>query len=96
YTLVDMTEGSEAQKQGHEPKAKLPRNVPVLVDWVNNKYAHTGAQGLLHVTDLTRHRAAEIPHIRVLMDERKVTTRQLELIIAMGEKAGLTKAQGFV
>ncbi|QBQ74468.1 helicase [Burkholderia phage BcepSauron] len=95
YALIDLTEGAEAHRAGHEPKAKLPKNVPVLVDWVNNKYAYTGALGHLQVTDLTRHRAAEVPHIRVLMEERRVQVRQIELLVAMGEKVGVTSAQAF-
>lgn len=96
YALTDISEGAQAQEAGTEVKVRLPRNVPVLIDWVNNKYAYTDTGGLLKVVDLMRHRVAEIPHIRALLEERVITQSHVSMFIHMGEQAGIISNDAFL
>jgi hypothetical protein len=93
YALTDIYEGAQAMEAGTEVKVKLPKNVPVLIDWVNNKYSYTDTRGLLKVLDLMRFRKAEIPHIRILMAERFITSEQITLFTNMGRSAGVPVTQ---
>lgn len=89
YALTDIHEGAEAQAAGTEVKVKLPKSVPVLIDWVNNKYSYTDTNGLLHVMDLMRFRKAEIPHIRILLAEHHINEDRMELFLKLGKAAGV-------
>jgi hypothetical protein len=89
YALTDIHEGAEAHAAGTEIKVKLPKSVPVLIDWVNNKYSYTDTNGLLHVMDLMRFRKAEIPHVRILLAEHYITEERLELFLKLGKAAGV-------
>lgn len=89
YALTDIHEGAEAHAAGTEVKVKLPKSVPVLIDWVNNKYSYTDTNGLLHVMDLMRFRQAEIPHIRILLAEHHITEDRMELFLKLGKAAGV-------
>ena len=92
YALTDISEGAHALDTGTEIKVKLPKNVPVLIDWVNNKYSHTDTNGLLKVQDLMRYRKAEAAHLRILMEERVVTEEHIETFTRMGKHAGLPES----
>jgi hypothetical protein len=89
YALTDIHEGAEAMEAGTEVKVKLPKSVPVLIDWVNNKYSYTDTNGLLHVMDLMRFRKAEIPHIRILLAEHFITEERMEMFFNIGKAAGV-------
>ena len=89
YALTDIHEGADAHEAGTEIKVKLPRSVPVLIDWVNNKYSYTDTNGLLHVMDLMRFRKAEIPHIRILLAEHYLTEERMETFFNIGKSAGV-------
>jgi hypothetical protein len=89
YALTDIHEGLEAKEAGTEIKVKLPKSVPVLIDWVNNKYSYTDTNGLLHVMDLMRFRKAEIPHIRILLAEHYINADKLDVYLKLGKAAGV-------
>lgn len=89
YALTDINEGAIALAAGTEVKVKLPKNVPVLIDWVNNKYSYTDTHGLLKVHDLMRFRTAEAPHIRILLAERFITEDHITMFTNMGRSAGV-------
>ena len=89
YALVDINEGASAMEAGSDVKQKLPPNIPVLVDWVNNKYSYTNTSGFLEVEDLTRYRTADVSHIRTLMQERVLDDKRFGQIAALGAPAGV-------
>lgn len=89
YALTDINEGALALATSSELKIKLPHNVPVLIDWVNNKYSYTDTKGHLKVMDLTRFRAAEPSHIRLLLEERHLTFRQMEMLVGLARAANV-------
>jgi hypothetical protein len=92
YALVDINEGASAMEAGSEVKQKLPPNIPVLIDWVNNKYSYTNTSGFLEVEDLTRYQAADVSHIRALLQERIVTDKNIARIAALGVPANVHPA----
>jgi len=89
YALIDINEGASAMEAGTDVKQKLPPNIPVLIDWVNNKYSYTNTSGLLEVLDLTRYQAADVSHIRVLMQERIITDKLMSQMGALGVPANI-------
>lgn len=89
YALIDIHEGASAMEAGTEVKQKLPPNIPVLIDWVNNKYSYTNTAGFLEVEDLTRFQAADASHIRTLLQERVVTDKLLSQMMALGIPANV-------
>jgi hypothetical protein len=89
YALTDINEGAHALETGTDIKVKLPRNVPVLIDWVNNKYSYTDTSGLLKVQDLMRYRKAEAAHLRILLEERVVKEEHISMFANMADKAGI-------
>jgi SNF2-related domain len=92
YALVDINEGASAMEAGTEVKQKLPPNIPVLIDWVNNKYSYTNTSGFLEVEDLTRYRTADVSHIRSLLEERVLTDPRVAQMIALGAPANVHPA----
>lgn len=85
FSLLDIDEGAKAQREGKDEKIVLPHNVPVLIDWVNNKYAYTNTNGFLTVQDLVRFRKAEIPHIVNLLQERALDLSTFESFLNIGD-----------
>jgi hypothetical protein len=92
YALVDINEGASAMEAGTDVKQKLPPNIPVLIDWVNNKYSYTNTTGFLEVEDLTRYRAADVSHIRCLLQERIITDKDIAQIAGLGKPANVHPA----
>lgn len=92
FTLIDMYEGAKAQETGTDVRTKLPVNTVVSIDWLNNKFAYTTTSGSLRVQDLTRFHKADASHIRLLMDERKVTDEVFASWANIGEAAGVPKS----
>jgi len=72
-----------------DARTQLPHNMVVALDWVNNKFSYTNTQGNLHVEDLTRHRKADISHIRELLDNRFITSEKVDWFARMGKSAGI-------
>ena len=89
FCLHDINQGAMAMSSGSHLKNNLPINMPVLIDWVNMKYAYTMTNGAMEVLDLTRFRAADITHIRNLVDDTVVTLELIDLMTRMGEAAGV-------
>lgn len=52
---------------------KLPANMPVLVDWTNNKYCYSNTMGNLVVLDLSQCRTATKTHVVNVFKRFKVT-----------------------
>jgi len=92
YALVDINEGASAMEAGTDVKQKLPPNIPVLIDWVNNKYSYTNTSGFLEVEDLTRYRAADVSHIRALLQERILDDKRVIQMAALGRPANVHPA----
>jgi hypothetical protein len=89
YALIDINEGAAAMEAGTDVKQKLPPNIPVLIDWVNNKYSYTNTSGFLEVEDLTRYQAADVSHIRTLLQERILSDKIFAAIVALGVPANV-------
>jgi len=92
FALVDINEGASAMERGTEIKTRLPANIVVSIDWLNNKFAYTNTSGMLTVQDLARFHKADISHIRNLMDDRGVTDALINSAIRMGEAAGVSES----
>jgi hypothetical protein len=92
YSLIDINEGASAMEAGTEVKQKLPPNIPVLIDWVNNKYSYTNTSGFLEVLDLTRYLSADVSHIRCLLQERIFDDTRFGQIVALGTPANVHPA----
>lgn len=73
--------------------SKLPSNMPVCIDWVNNKFAYTTTAGYLKVQDLTRFHTADLCHIRVLLEEREFTHSLFVDIMRLGNAAGVSDTE---
>lgn len=69
-------------------KAKLPANIPVLVDWVNQKFSYTNTAGSIIVDDLAHNRAcsasAAVNIMRRLTVDKRHATKLNALAGAMG------------
>lgn len=89
YALVDINEGATALDSGTEIKTKLPANMVVSIDWLNNKFAYTNTSGLLRVQDLTRFHKADVSHICQLMDDRSINEGMVDGFVRMGDAAGI-------
>lgn len=70
------------------PRPKLPDNMVVCLDWVNNKFSYTTTGGNLAVLDLSRTRIPDATHI-VNMLGRTVTERQFEVWLKLAGASGL-------
>lgn len=93
FALVDINEGAQAMDSGAEVKVRLPINMPVSIDWVNNKYAYTTTTGSLKVQDLIRFHAADVSHIRTLLDERYVSALTIDWFVKMGTAAKVATSE---
>lgn len=91
FALHDINEGATFMDSGQEVKTRLPVNMVVCVDWLNNKYAYTNTSGLLDVEDLTRFQKMNISHARTLLDERKLTDKDIIWFVNLGIAAGVTQ-----
>jgi SNF2 family DNA or RNA helicase len=89
FCMFDIDQGAKSMSSGHDLKNPLPANMPVLIDWVNLKYAYTNTSGDMTVLDLIRFRKADVSHIRTLIDDTLVTPELIDLMTRMGEAAGV-------
>lgn len=89
FALLDTEQGAEAMSSGHEPKTKLPHNMVVAVDWLNNKYSYTNTEGMLSVMDLTRFQPANVAHIHELLHSRSINEKHVSWFVSLGEAAGV-------
>jgi hypothetical protein len=98
FQLVDVTEADSLSIDGDEGHiTKLPRNIPVLMDWQNNKYSYTTSTGMLKVQDLARFKIADSSHVVNLLDKPS-SIKTLKTIVNMADSSGLstTPSQYFV
>lgn len=77
---VDSYKVSEG---GQATKKRLPANIPVLTDWLNNKFSYTNTKGLLVVQDLTRYQKANVTHLRAFLS-RPVDQKILHNMLSLG------------
>lgn len=63
FRLMDLHAGEMNVDINEPSKQVLPKNIPVLIDWINNKFSYTTTTGLLKVQDLTRFKTADHSHI---------------------------------
>jgi hypothetical protein len=95
FGLIDMVSAGTAVATGQELKVKLPANIPVLIDWVNNRFAYTMGNGVLKVQDLSRFKAADAAHARNLLSHWSLTDDHVKMFASMGETAGVKNALFF-
>ena len=76
-------------KMGLVAEGALPRNIPVLIDWVNNKYSFTTTTGMLNVLDLNRYKRADAAHIMSLLSNHRLTGELIGRFIPLARYAGL-------
>lgn len=95
FSLVDVESAGQAAMEGTELKVHLPKNIPVLIDWVNNRFAFTQGNGVLKVLDLTRYKICDAAHARNLLVNWSVDEKDLKMMVAMGDIAGVTDALFF-
>lgn len=89
FGLLDVKSVSDLIAEGHEIKVHLPANVPVLIDWVNNKYAYTLSSGVLKVQDLSRFKAVDAAHANNLLRNWSLGEKQLQHIVNMAHASGI-------
>lgn len=68
---------------------KLPKNIPVLIDWVNKKYAYTQTTGILKVQDLSRFKAADAAHIHTLLTRLHLSDKEVSSMAAIAGAVGV-------
>lgn len=95
FGLIDVHAAGEAIANGEELKVRLPKNIPVLVDWVNNRFAYTQGNGVLKVLDLTRYKVCDAAHARNLLTNWSVEADDVEMMVAMGVVAGAADTMFF-
>jgi len=92
FAFHSLAEGSTLMESGKEVRNKLPINMVVSVDWLNNKYTYTNTEGKLTVEDLTRFQPANVSHLRTLLDKKPVTDKEIAWFVQMGEAAGVAQS----
>lgn len=89
FGLVDLVSASRALISGQELKVGLPANIPVLIDWVNNRFAFTQSNGVLKILDLTRFNAVNAAHARNILGAVSVDPKEFVMYAHMAVTAGL-------
>lgn len=89
FSLLDLDHVNEAKLTETEVVTRLPRNIPVLIDWTNFKYSYTQVNGILKVLDLSRFKAADSAHIHNLLNRLYLTSKQLSSISFIAGSAGV-------
>lgn len=85
FTVINFGAAAKMIEIGQKVTAKLPPNIPVLIDWINNKYAYTQGNGIMAVLDLVRFRAAEATHIATIMKRTELTVKSLSQFETLAE-----------
>lgn len=89
FGLLEVGHAADVIAMGGELKAQLPSNVPVLIDWVNNKYAYTLSSGTLKVQDLSRFKAADAAHVNNLLCNWSMDKKRLSNIVNIAVASGV-------
>ena len=95
FGLIDVPDAGAAAASGEELKVRLPKNIPVLIDWVNNRFAYTQGNGVLKVQDLSRFKICNAAHARNLLTNWSIQENDIEAIVRMGQVAGVADALFF-
>ena len=93
FAFHTLKEGAETLESGKEIHNKLPKNMVVAVDWLNNKYSYTNTEGGLTVEDLTRFQPANASHLMEVLDRTLLTTKEITWFLNMGEAAGVPRSE---
>lgn len=93
FSILDLGEAAKLIEIGKEVVARLPPNIPVLMDWVNNKYAYTTTSGVMTVQDLVRFRAADATHIVTLLTQTEMTVKLVGQFAALGAAGGVVSSE---
>lgn len=73
----------------NKARVRLPANIPVLVDWVNNRFSYTNTNGELQVQNLSACRQATPVHINTWLGFA-VTIDNIKRLSRMGEAVGVS------
>lgn len=92
FSLVDVNEQAAIMESGEEPAVKLPKNIPVFIDWLNCKYAFTTTTGMMDVKELVRYRAANETHIVNMANRFEVDTKIINAWMLLGEIGGVARS----
>lgn len=89
FGLLDVSSVSSVIDMGGEVSIKLPANIPVLIDWQNNKYAYSLSTGMLKIQDLSRYKAADAAHIRNILTRTDFEEKLLKNIVSLASASGV-------
>ena len=92
YALLTTEDLEYADPENKEKKVNLPKNVPVLVDWVNNKNAFTNTQGILQVQDMSRFQAANSSHVASILANTSLDDKTFSKLANIAYTAGMGTA----
>lgn len=96
FSLLDLHSLGSDTFNIDEVKTRLPSNIPVLVDWINKKFAYTQSNGILKVLDLARYKAADPAHIHNLLTRWFITDKQMASISVIAGTAGIAPEVKFL
>ncbi len=88
FQILSLEEVAAAAEKGEVLEAHAAPNIPVLVDWVNNRFAYTSTTGRMVVQNLNGCRAANAVHIKTWLD-KPVDVKMLEQIANLGQSVGI-------
>lgn len=89
FSLLDLHTLGSNTFNIDEVKTRLPSNIPVLIDWINKKFAYTQANGILKILDLARYKAADPAHIHNLLTRLYISDKQMTSIATIAGTAGV-------
>lgn len=92
FSLLDINEGARLMELGDDPETKLPANIPVLIDWLNKKYAYTDTNGYLQVRELSRYRKPNDTMLVNMMARFKPDSKTINSWAMLGETGGVPRS----
>lgn len=95
FGLIDVEAVGASVVSGTDLKVHLPKNIPVLIDWVNNRFAYTQGNGVLKVQDLSRFKVCTAAHARNLLNNWNIEQDSIDMIVRMAQVAGVSDALFF-
>lgn len=90
FRLLETGHVADLVISGEDVKIKLPSNIPVLIDWVNNKYAYSLTTGMLKIQDLSRYKTADAAHIRNILNTTAINPKTIVQMANVAASAGLS------
>lgn len=73
--------------------AKLPANIPVLVDWVNNKFSYTNTAGNITVADLSHNRKCDASGAINILKRLKVDKQGVSFLTRLASLCAFQPAE---